>query len=98
MSLDTRTLAVVVAFVQLILSLPIAMTWGTRRNTWDQLWIGQLWIGKNRLRASTRTPAGTPLAHSPDAHPKGTIALTPACCSPAVRAKDRYRRRCRRQY
>jgi signal transduction histidine kinase/CheY-like chemotaxis protein len=31
MSLDTRTLAVVAAFVQLILSLLIAMTWGTRR-------------------------------------------------------------------
>jgi|SRR5579862_7776076 len=31
MSLDTRTLAVVAAFVQLILSLLIAMTWATRR-------------------------------------------------------------------
>src|ERR1035438_8255756 len=31
MSLDTRTLAVVAAFVQLILSLLIAMTWGTRQ-------------------------------------------------------------------
>ncbi len=31
MSLDTQTLAVVAAFVQLILSLLIAMTWGTRQ-------------------------------------------------------------------